>query len=120
MTEPESEAESLSSDGEEGANFKVYYQDLLDLEIPPVKAKCKGCGAKFPLNKPKGHRMADCPTVVRFYEHCLLQCPPYITAGTFLAFHCSSANPNVFCVPFFRRHENVHSMQTLLYEPGKF
>ena len=93
MTEPESEAESLSSDGEGNANlFKVYYNELLDVEIPAMKVKCRGCSKKFPFQKEAGVKMSESPQVRAFYEHCLTSCPPYITAGT-VDNHCLSMIP---------------------------
>ena len=72
MTEPESEAESMSSDDDDGIEFKVYYQDkdCIDIMIPSMKVKCKGCQKKFPFSKDAGVKMSDSPMVKSFYEHC--------------------------------------------------
>lgn len=83
MTEPESEAESLSEDEGGEAEFRIYYQELLDVEIPSVKVKCKGCGKKFPFSKAVGVKMSDSQLVKNYYEHCLVNCPPYITSGLY-------------------------------------
>lgn len=100
MTEPESEAESMSSD-DDGIEFKVYYQDkdCVDIMIPSMKVKCKGCQKKFPFSKDAGVKMSDSPMVRSFYEHCLLQCPPFITSGqSFLSLLSLLLNTFVYSV----------------------
>lgn len=139
MTEPESEAESMSDD-DDGIEFRVYYQDkdCLDIMIPSMKVRCKGCQRKFPFSKDAGVKMSDSPMVKSFYEHCLLQCPPFITSGQFLL----PLLLNIFvyslsqCIknPFFhfslvslmssiscnRRNAIMSAMQAVLHERGKF
>lgn len=148
MTEPESEAESMSSD-DDGIEFRVYYQDkdCIDIMIPNMKVRCKGCQKKFPFSKDAGVRMSDSPMVRSFYEHCLLQCPPFITSGQFLlpflvnhfVFSLCQCIRNPLFRSFFRfffrsffrfirvfrlfhhrRNAIMSAMQTVLHERGEF